>query len=444
MDLILSFPGILGLAVHVLAFLYFAQLLPLRALSLPCFAVLTSFLYFYFMPVIVVMAGNNFVFGTELTSLEDAHWVTLLYVLGVILACAMSKKRLRVIPLVADEKPLPFNRYVFLGLWAVFLASMATLAWLGQLNLMRDDDVQIMFTDTPLAFLNLGFSIALSMTVICLVRDNFGIRSVAVLTTVLYIFSVAGFRFRIFILLASTAIAFMVVRKIRIRVPLVLAGAVVGIGLMNLIGMVRQYGRGFQFDRLESLSVADVLTGFAGESGIVYVTQYAASTPPDWIWFDPWLVSIARLVPSFIWPDKPTADYLRLFATHFYDRDVAMSSGLAAPQQVEMLYQFGWAGVFGIAFLYFVLISRLQSAIGRLSCDARIAGLAIIPPFFGYYMQSRGYFYQMFLEAIFTFTPPFLVHLGMTGRHRGFAGWFRRTRPKAGSIRSAPARTVSA
>jgi hypothetical protein len=422
MDLILTFPGILGLTVHVLAFLYFARVPPLRALSLPCVAVLTSFLYFYFMPVLVVMAGNNFLLGMELTSLEEAHWVTLLYVLGVTLACIVNQKRLRVIPLIAGEKPLPLNRYVFLGLWALFLVSILVLFMLGQLNLARDDDLQVVFTDTPLAFLNLGFSIAVPMTVIYLVRDNFGIRSVAVLTAILYVFSVAGFRFRMFILLAAVTIAFLVARRIRIRVPLVLAGAVVGVGLMNLMGILRRYGRGFEFDGIGSLSLADILTGFAGESGIVYIIQYAASNPPDWIWFDPWLISIARLVPSFIWPNKPTADYLMRVATYFHDRDAAMSAGLAAPQQVEMLYQFGLAGVFVIAFVYFTLISRLQSAMGRLGRDARIAGLAIIPPFFGYYMQSRGYFYQMFLEAIFMFGPPFLVHFGMTGRRGVLAG----------------------
>jgi hypothetical protein len=426
MDLILTFPGLLGLAVHILAFLYFSRMPPLHALSLPCVAVLTSFLYFYLMPVIVVMAGNNFLLGMELTSLEDAHWVTLLYVLGVTFACAVYQKRLRVIPLIADEKPLPLNRCVFLGLWGLSLVSILALFMLGQLNLTREDDLQVTTTDTPLAFLHLGLSIAVPMTVIYLVRDNFGIKSAAVLTAVLYVFSVAGFRFRIFILLAAVAIAFLVVRRIRIRVPRVLAGAVAGVGLMNLMGMVRQYGRGFQFDGLDSLSLPDLLNGFAGESGVVYITQYAASKPLEWIWLDPWLITIARLVPSFMWRDKPTADYLMRYATYFYDRDAANSAGLAAPQQVEMLYQFGLAGVFAIAFIYFTLIIRLQSAMGRLGRDARIAGLALIPPFFGYYMQSRGYFYQMFLEAIFMFVPPFLVHLGMTGRRGVLAGWFRR------------------
>ncbi len=426
MDLILTLPGLLGLLTHILVFFYFSKALPLAALSLPCVAVLTSFLYFYFMPVVVVETGNNYLFGMELKSLEETHWVTLLYVLGVALACLLSQNRLRIVQLTQDKIQIPLNRFVIVWLWSMFLSSIVVLFLLGELNLTRNTEYQFMSTGTPLAFINLGLSIAQPMALIYLVRDNFGLRSLGVLTGILYVFSVAGFRFRVLILLCAVVIAFLIVRRIRIRVSLVLTGAIVGVALMNVMGMVRHYGAGFQFDEVGSLSVAETLTSFGGESGIVYVMQYAASNPPEWIWFEPYVISVVRLVPSFIWPDKPTASYLSLFASYFFDQNAALSAGLAAPQQVEMLYQFGWIGVFALAFVYFTLISRLQSAVARIAYDARIAGLSLIPPFFGYYMQSRGYFYQMFLEAIFTFLPPFLVHIGMAPRLSGSANVFRR------------------
>jgi hypothetical protein len=71
-----------------------------------------------------------------------------------------------------------------------------------------------------------------------------------------------------------------------------------------------------------------------------------------------------------------------------------------------MLYRFGWFGVLGLALVHFSLITRLHSSVARLGRDARVARLSRIPPFFDYYMQSRGYFFQMSLEAIFAFRPP--------------------------------------
>jgi hypothetical protein len=417
MDLIFTFSGILGFVIHFLIFLHFAKVSPLGAISLPCAAVLTSFLYFYFMPVVLVMTGRNYLLGMELTSLEDTHWVTLLYVLGMATACGLNQRKLHVISLNADEIDMPLNRVVFFGLWALSLSSILALFLFGQLSLAGDIEYKLLTTDTPIAFLNLGLSLAEPITLIYLIRDNFGFKSLGVLTGVLYVFSVAGFRYRVLILLCAVGIAFLIVRRIRVRISMVIAGAITGVYLMNLMGMARRYGTGFQSVDLGSLSMTEILTGFGGESGIVYVTQYAASNPPEWIWFEPYIISVVRLVPSFIWPDKPTASYLTLWSSYFFDQNAARGFGLAAPQQVEMLYQFGQAGVFVLAFIYFTLINRLQYAMARVSHDARIAGLSLIPPFFGYFMQSRGYFYQIFLDAVFTFAPVFLVHIGMTRRH---------------------------
>src|ERR1700683_5340419 len=116
MELIFTLSGIVGSIVHVLVFIYFASALPLGPLSLPCIAVLTSFLYFYFMPVTAVMAGNNYLFGMQLNSLDATHWIAALYVLGIALACGLNEKRLRILPSPADETPARLNRFIFFGL----------------------------------------------------------------------------------------------------------------------------------------------------------------------------------------------------------------------------------------------------------------------------------------------------------------------------------------
>jgi hypothetical protein len=409
MDLILTIPGIFGLILDVVVFVYFARALPLGALSLPCVSVLTSFLYFYVMPVTSVMAGVASLFGMPLNSLEETHWLSILYVLGVALACGLNAKRLGAGPVSYDEPAMPLNRILLVGLWSLFLLSILALFVLGELNLTRSDDYQFASESASLGFLNLGLTIAQPLTIIYLIRNNFGPKSLTLLAAILYAFSVAGFRFRILILLCAVVIAFALVRKIKIRMGAVLAGALVGMALMNLMGIARHYGEGLDFDQFGSLSIGEALSQFGGEIGIVYVTQHAAANPPDWVWFAPQIVAVTRFIPSFIWPDKPTAAYLAFFSSGFPQERAALASGMAAPQQVEMIYQFGWFGVPLLAFIYFWILTRLNSSVARLGREARIAGLSLIPPFFGYYMQSRGYFFQMSAEAVFTFSPVFIL-----------------------------------
>ena len=49
------------------------------------------------------------------------------------------------------------------------------------------------------------------------------------------------------------------------------------------------------------------MSSFSGEAGIVYTLGYIADHPlPNLVMFEPWTVGFARLIPSFIWTDKPT------------------------------------------------------------------------------------------------------------------------------------------
>jgi hypothetical protein len=410
MQLILTIPGLLGLAIDVIVFLYFARTLPFGALSLPCVTVMTTLIYFYLMPVTAALFGDDYLFGMQLTTLEDTHWVALLYILGAAAACLLNERRLRISPTSRGENLRPLNRLALRALWVAASVAVLALVALGQLKLVANTNYQ--FTTSPLAFLNLGFTLAQPLMLIYLMRNNFGIKSLGLLAAVLYVYSVAGFRFRVVILLIAVASTFAVVRGIRIKTWPVVTAMLGGIILMNVFGVARNYGSGLDWDAIGSTSISQAFSQFGGEIALVYVMQYAAANPPDWVWFEPYPVALLRLVPAFLWPDKPAVDYLTLFASGFLDQRAAAESGTSAPQHVEMIYQFGWYGVPILAFIYFSIICRLQSAVSRLGRETRIAGMALIPPFFGYYMQSRGYFPQMIDEALFCFAPLFLLHIG--------------------------------
>lgn len=84
---------------------------------------------------------------------------------------------------------------------------------------------------------------------------------------------------------------------------------------------------------------------------------------------------------------------------------------MAAPQHVEMLLQFGWMGLPFLAFFYFSLAIFLLTRLSRMGREVRIAAWALVPIFFGFYMPTRGYFFQVLTDGIFTFGPLFLLHL---------------------------------
>jgi hypothetical protein len=412
MDLILTWPGILGIVFHLSVFIYFARALPLGALCLPSLTALTSLFYFYIMPVSALLAGVDTFFGMTLHSLDDIHWVSILYMLGVAAASFVNISALSIPPTSKDDIETPIDK-LYLSLWGIAFLGLFILMALGQLNLTSGDDYEVNYQVSNLAFLNLSFSMTLPLTLIFLMHDRFRYKSILLLLVVLYIYSIAAFRFRILILLCGASICFAVTHKFKVRSWMAPLGGTVIVILMNLIGMIRRYGGGLNLENADNKSFGEILANFGGELGIVFVAQYTAENPFNpTIYFEPWLVALARFVPTFLWPDKPAASYLADFSNGFLQSAAASKAGMAAPQQVEMIYQFGWYGVPVIAFVYFSIASGLMRPIGRITREARIAGFALIPPFFGYYMQSRGYFFQMAAEAMFTFAPLFILHIG--------------------------------
>lgn len=406
--------GLVTLVPILFCFFMFSKSLPLGALSLPCLTMMTTFVYFYAMPIISLSQGNNELWGMYLTNLEWAHLAVLLYALGASAAFIANEKYL----LINPAKPKPYerswNKYVFAGLWALAISLLIIQISLGKLNIAGDDSYRFEADSVgELAFLTVGYNMMVPLTLLIVIRDDFKIRSLVFLALVLLIFMQIGFRFRILITLCAVVSSYALVRKIKINAIYAFLGSVAGIYIVNLIGAIRRYGQGIDLSRLDDVSADKMLSSFGGEFGIVFTLQYTAANPlPAPAYFEPWTVALARLIPSAIWPNKPTAEYLRNFILGF-PIDNADKTGIAAPQQVEMLLQFGWVGLPFLAVLYFGIATFLVFQLNQLSREARIAGCSLVPAFFGYYMQTRGYFFQILADGIFFFLPLFLVHYGV-------------------------------
>jgi hypothetical protein len=411
MELMLTPSGLLTLAMLVGMFLYFSETLTLGAVSLPCITALTSGIYFYIMPSLSMAGGNYEFFGMFLTSLEWPHFAVLLYMTGVAAACYVFRRYLFADPSVPQGRERQLNLVVLLLLWAVALSGAATLVALGKVNMFADETFS--FSESRnLLFLNMSFSMMLPLTLMVLVRDDFGPRSLALLAVILLVLVQTGFRFRIMILLCAVVSAYALARRIKMRALYVVPGTILALVFVNAFGMSRKYGNGITLSNIQGMSWEEILVGFGGEVGPVYTFASFASNPlPDLIYFDPWIIGIARMVPSDIWPDKPSADYLLKINAAFTVSGIE-NAGVAATQHLEMLAQFGWFGVPFLSYIYFAIAIWLIGQLNKLGRETRIAGSAIIPAFFGFFMQQRGYFFMTFSEGLFMLGPLFLVHWG--------------------------------
>jgi hypothetical protein len=389
---------------------YFSRRTPLGSLSLPCIALLVAAIYFFLMPFMAIKFGNPVFFGSVLDDMRWMHFAVLLYAAGVMMAAKITERYLRINPADLVESERGYNQYTFIILLCMSFAGAIAMAALGQINISASSDFLFSGTSTTYKFLNYSFTMMIGLTIIYLIKDDFNFKSLILLIIVTLILVQTGFRYRIMLLMFGVCVSFLLIKRIKIRAIWAVFGTFVAVFIGNLIGIGRVYGNGIQASRWNELTFSDIMSSFGGEVGPVYVFKdFTANHLPYLIYFEPWTVGISRLIPSFLWEDKPDADYIRLIPYWFSD-PAAIDAGVAAPQHVEILLQFGWIGLPFLACFYFCIAGLLYHWLQGLSRAARIAGSALIPAFFGYYMQTRGYFFQVFTDALFLFGPLFLCH----------------------------------
>jgi hypothetical protein len=409
MEPALTVVGVSGFTLLVLIYLQAGRNLPFGVLSLPSVMALTSIIYFYLMPLIAI-ANNQEFYGLVLDTLEPIHAAAILYTIGAALAFRVFSVSLRSDPSEhrSDERKL--NSVLFWGLVTLAIIGMLTQVALGQFNLLNRDDYVIDASFGTLAFLNLSYSLMIPLTLVILIRKNFNYLSLLLLVSVLFVFLTIGFRFRIVILLCGAVSSFCLIRKIKLGFFRTALGITLMLIFSNLIALSRSYFQGIDLSLISDFNFQDLIFRFEGEIGPVFTLSHIASSPLDkLILFDPWIVGFSRLIPSFLFPDKPFPEYLLLYSAGFPVPGAELA-GIAAPQQAELLLQFGWIGLPFLAFLYFSIAGYTVYRLQYLSREARIAGCALVPMLFGFYMQQRGYFFSLLCEYLFTIMPLFLLY----------------------------------
>lgn len=380
------------------------------ALSLPSMTIITGLIYFYVFPYLFSLGGSSTFFGLQLDGLVQAQFALALYMVGAFAAFVVGRRVWQRDPSVSPPILVSINpvaMYLLLGLIGL---AVATKFYLGLLSLGEVEEDSASEAVYDVQFLNLAFSAAIPLVVYNLIRSKYSPVSLLILVAVLFVFLIDGFRFRIVILCAAAAISYCYYRGIRPGILLVGFAMLSAMFVSNVIELTRSYGRGMDLDRIDGADAADLLLGVGGEIGPVFVLSHLTQQASDMIQFDPWIIAATRLVPTFLWPDKPFPDYLRNYASGFPSANAAMA-GIAGTQHAEFYMQFGWLGLPFLAFGFFMLAIWTIKRLSLLSPEARLAGMAIVPSLFGFYAQQRGYAFQFLCELIFTLFPLFWIHI---------------------------------
>lgn len=393
-------------------FFVIARFSPLGAMSLPCMTILTSLIYFYMMPALAFIGNEMEFLGLRMHSMDGPHAAVFLYIVGAVGACLAFPQILQINPANSRASDQEINHWAIPIMFLVCGLAIVSQVLSGNLTLVGTPRIDDTLDLSNLQLLNLFYTALVPLTLVVLIRTNFSIPSLILLLIVAYILLQTGFRYRLVLLIFGITLIYLLMRGIRIRTMYVLAGGFLGVLGSNIIVSSRTYGQGVDLTRLDGASFSELMRSFGGEVGPLFSFYYITENPIDpLILGDPWVVAVTGLVPRFLWPDKPYPDYLLRYFEGF-GTQYARDAGVAAPQQAEILLQFDWPGLPVVAFLYFALVMLLLKRLSGLGREARLVGFALAPILFGMYMQTRGYFFQLVCDALFTFGPLFLLYLG--------------------------------
>ena len=161
---------------------------------------------------------------------------------------------------------------MLLALAVAALAATAAQIALGKLNIQSSEVYQWTDTDSvgDLAFINLFFTMMVPLSIVYLVRDNFGPKSLAVLVAVCFVLLMTGFRYRLVFMAFSVTATFLLMREIKVRTAFVLAGTLVALLGSNVIGNTRKYGAGVDLGKIQDLTPIEILQSFGGEVGPLF------------------------------------------------------------------------------------------------------------------------------------------------------------------------------
>lgn len=231
-----------------------------------------------------------------------------------------------------------------------------------------------------------------------------------ILWMTLVVFIVAGFRYRIVILVISIFTVYHLYNPIPKKIKLipVLIIAYICYTGFNIMDHSRDYGNGIRLDVISSIEKKDV-TAQAGETERVY--NYSIMVMDTYYndgkreYFDPLITAFFMPIPRAIFPWKPDANYLTSSANY------VMKGGTASAYVnfVEAFMAFGWLGIVINGIFIGWLSKRFWNNYrNNPKSIGAIIALAIYNGF-TYVIISRGYLAQEYSCFLFYICIPFWI-----------------------------------
>lgn len=269
--------------------------------------------------------------------------------------------------------------------------------------------------------LSLNFLIPGTLLLFCSwVRDRHGGISVVFWTLAAAgLFTTAGFRWRLVVLLVPMALLWFVARQ---RRPKLAFMAVVATGLIliaGFVGLTRTYGAGLDTSRIEGQETAEIFDAGFAEAHIFLTTGGLIAQTPErypFVGLTPLINTATFFVPRQLWPDKGSNEYISDAAFTLYGGPQAGGSALL--NIAEYYLMFGWPSLLAMSLLLGIILRSLYSwyLLNRGDISAQVIYTTAIC--FLYVVISRGYLPQVVSLLAFTVLPLGVARVWVFSRAR--------------------------
>ena len=175
------------------------------------------------------------------------------------------------------------------------------------------------------------------------------------------VFVSSAFRFRLFIFLVASLMLFYLRRRARPGVPMLLGSGAVLLFAAGWVSLMRVYFFSYGTVGTASPTIAMILKSALKDTWIFVTLAAVMEAIPryiNYVYADPLVYILILPVPRFLWPDKPSPEWLGLIGQAIGTRSSGIA-GAAVPHFGEFYMAFGWAGIAVSMLLFGIYIRAL-------------------------------------------------------------------------------------
>ncbi len=219
-----------------------------------------------------------------------------------------------------------------------------------------------------------------------------------------------GFRYRIVLMLGSIAIVYYYGRGKRPNLAVAAGGIFLLIVFMGILNITRQYGSGLNTKKLEGGNTTEYYESGLRESLIFQTSGAVIDIVPErhpHAGMQPVWSTLMFPIPSAIYPDKNSGEYLFDTLDIIYGRKI--SKGSAMMSYGEYYLAFGWTGIVIGSFLIGWFSKKLWYWYSVNNDNPFVIVVYAVSVTYLYIILSRGYLPQVTMLFFFTVYPAYFL-----------------------------------